>query len=68
MAVRFDEVRIEVDYVADFVGHRTLRLVVPLSTDAQDDPLLLAILARKKALDAAILANASTAGDPLPLG
>jgi len=68
MGVRFDEVRIEVDYSADFVGHRTLRLVVPLSIDTQDDPLLLAILARKRALDATILANATTSGDPLPLG
>ena len=42
--MRFDEARIEVDWVASFVGWRTMKLVVKF-TD-QEDPLLKAILAR----------------------
>lgn len=68
MGVRFDEIRIEVDYTADFVGHRTIRLSVPLTIDTQDDDLLKAILARKAQDDEARIAAAPGSGDPFPLG
>lgn len=58
MGVRFDEIRIEVDYTADFVGHRTLTLTVPLTMATQDDSLLHAILARKAQDDEARIAAA----------
>lgn len=68
MSVRFDEIRIEVDYTADFVGHRTLKLTVPLTMATQDDDLLKAILARKAQDDEARLAAAPPPSDPLALG
>jgi len=64
----FNAIRIEVDWSADFVGNRTLRLAIPLTIDMQDDPLLQAILVRKAQLDAAIVANAPAGGDPFALG
>lgn len=44
MGVRYDAARIEVDWLADFVGWRTLKLNVKFT--GPDDPLLVAILAR----------------------
>ncbi len=65
MGVRFDEIRIQVDWTADFVGHRTLELVVPLTMATQDDALLQLILTRKAQADEARLAAAPPSGDPL---
>ncbi len=45
MGVRYDAARIEVDWLADFVGWRTLKLNVKFT--GPDDPLLIAILARQ---------------------
>lgn len=44
MSVRYDEARIEIDWMADFVGWRTMKFTVKF-TD-QQDPLLLALYAR----------------------
>jgi len=45
MGVRYDAARIEVDWLADFVGWRTMKLDVKFT--GPDDPLLVAILARQ---------------------
>ena len=44
MSVRYDEARVELDWLADFVGWRTTKFTVKFVD--QDDPLLLALYAR----------------------
>lgn len=68
MGVRFDEVRVEIDYTADFGGRKTIKFAVPLTIDTQDDNLLRIALVRKAQLDAAVLANAPPPTDPFPMG
>lgn len=68
MGVRYDAIRVEVDYEPDFAAARTLRLSIPLTVDMQADPLLLAILARNTAEEAARSERSDGSGSEFPYG
>lgn len=67
MGVRFEEARIEVDWVADFVGWRTMKF--KLTFTDQNDPLLLMIRQRyAQQKEEEVKASDGSNGNPFVLG